>query len=30
MGSYKDEIATSKFEDVYGSKVKFSIGRASI
>ena len=30
MGPYKEEIATPKFEDVYGSEMKFSIGRASI
>ena len=30
MGPNKDEIATPKFEDVYGSEMKFSIGRASI
>ena len=30
MGPNKDEIATPKFEDVYGSEMKFSISRASI
>ena len=30
MGPYKDKIATLKFEDEYGSEMKFSISRASI